>query len=263
MSVAEPVGAAHEERPEADRRVRQPKSAELVASHLRRQIVRGELAAGEALPSESALMAQFHVSRPTLREAFRVLESESLILVRMGPGGGARVRPPNVDVAARYAGLILQHQGTGLADVLQVREVIEPQAVAHLARAGGPGEIARLRAVLDEPADPAASPLETLRRLERFHPLLIELTGNQTLQVLMRMIEHIVELADRSRVQSDAGSPDLATAVARSRAAHARVVDLIEARDAERAERLWRRHLVAGRDYLERGDGTTVLDVFG
>jgi len=38
----------------------------------------GELAEGDALPSEAALMAEFAVSRPTLREAFRVLESESL-----------------------------------------------------------------------------------------------------------------------------------------------------------------------------------------
>src|SRR3954454_24717649 len=53
------------------------KTAELVARSLRRQIISGELGQGEALPPESALMEQFGVSRPTLREAFRVLESES------------------------------------------------------------------------------------------------------------------------------------------------------------------------------------------
>ena len=47
-----------------------PKTAELVAAELRRKIVRGELAEGDALPSEAALMAEFAVSRPTLREAF-------------------------------------------------------------------------------------------------------------------------------------------------------------------------------------------------
>ncbi len=60
-------------------RFRVPKTAELVAAELRRKIVRGELAEGDALPSEAALMAEFAVSRPTLREAFRVLESESLM----------------------------------------------------------------------------------------------------------------------------------------------------------------------------------------
>ena len=50
-------------------RIRVPKTAELVAAELRRKIVRGELAEGDALPSEAALMAEFAVSRPTLREA--------------------------------------------------------------------------------------------------------------------------------------------------------------------------------------------------
>ncbi len=57
-------------------RIRVPKTAELVAAELRRKIVRGELAEGDALPSEAALMAEFAVSRPTLRVAFRVLVSE-------------------------------------------------------------------------------------------------------------------------------------------------------------------------------------------
>ena len=69
--------------------VKVPKTAELVATQLRNQIVRGDLREGDALPPEAALMAQFGVSRPTLREAFRVLESEALISVRRGARGGA------------------------------------------------------------------------------------------------------------------------------------------------------------------------------
>ena len=68
--------------------VRAPKTGELIATHLRRQIVRGELRPGETLPAESQLMEQFGVSRPTLREAFRILESEPLISVRRGSRGG-------------------------------------------------------------------------------------------------------------------------------------------------------------------------------
>ena len=54
--------------------VRVPKAGELIANHLRRQIVRGQLREGDALPPENDLMQQFKVSRPTLREAFRVLK---------------------------------------------------------------------------------------------------------------------------------------------------------------------------------------------
>ena len=74
------------------RPVRAPKTAELIASQLRGQIVRGELKAGDTLPPEITLMEQFGVSRPTLREAFRILETESLIDVRRGSRGGAQRR---------------------------------------------------------------------------------------------------------------------------------------------------------------------------
>src|SRR4030095_16201164 len=129
--------------------VRVPKTAELVASQLRRQIVRGDLKEGDALPPESALMEQFGVSRPTLREAFRVLESEALISVRRGARGGARVHTPNGDVAARYAGLVLQFRGATLADVYEARRTIELAAVSKLARGVSEAKLKPLQRNLD------------------------------------------------------------------------------------------------------------------
>ena len=74
--------------------MRVPKTAELVAGHLRAQIVRGELRDGDALPPEMELVERYGISRPTLREAFRVLESEALISVRRGARGRrASARP--------------------------------------------------------------------------------------------------------------------------------------------------------------------------
>jgi GntR family transcriptional regulator, transcriptional repressor for pyruvate dehydrogenase complex len=64
--------------------LRAPKTAELIATDLRRRIVRGELKSGETLPPELQLMEQYGVSRPTLREAFRILESEALIASAAG-----------------------------------------------------------------------------------------------------------------------------------------------------------------------------------
>src|SRR3954453_17494755 len=112
--------------------VRVPKAAELVADDLRRRIIRGELSEGHALPNETALMEYYDVSRPTLREALRVLESESLISVKRGARGGARVQVPNSSVATRHAALLLQLGGTTLEDVFAARRVIEPAAARML-----------------------------------------------------------------------------------------------------------------------------------
>src|SRR5206468_8691169 len=84
------------------------KTAELVAGTLRRMVVDGQLKDGDFLPNEAELMAHFGVSRPTLREAVRVLESERLVEVRRGSRTGARVRVPGPEIVARPAGLLLE-----------------------------------------------------------------------------------------------------------------------------------------------------------
>src|SRR5437868_4750145 len=105
--------------------VRVPKAAELVAAQLRSQIVRGELEEGDALPPEHELMQRFGVSRPTLREAFRVLEGEALLSIQRGARGGARIHTPDGDAAARYAGLALQFRGATVADVYRARTALD------------------------------------------------------------------------------------------------------------------------------------------
>ena len=130
--------------------VRAPKTAELIATLYRRQIVRGELRPGDTLPSEQQLMEQFGVSRPTLREAFRILEAEDLISVKRGSRGGARVTQPSLSVAARYVGLLLQVQGTTIADVYEARMVLEPACARLLARRRTKQDLADLNACIEE-----------------------------------------------------------------------------------------------------------------
>src|SRR5260221_1083150 len=113
--------------------VRVPKAAELVAAKIRRQIVSGDLPEGTALPPEAELVARYGVSRPTLREAFRILESELLVTVRRGVKGGAVVHTPSLEVAARSAQALLQYRGATLADLHQARILLEPPAAALLA----------------------------------------------------------------------------------------------------------------------------------
>ena len=98
-------------------------------------LARGELTDGEWLPTEPELMTQFGVSRPTLREAFRLLEADSLVTIRRGPPGGARVTVPGPEASAAQFGMLLTLTGTTLTDVYEARAVIEP---AGLPNAGPP-----------------------------------------------------------------------------------------------------------------------------
>ncbi len=242
--------------------VRVPKTAELVAANLRRQIVRGELQPGDALPSESALMEQFGISRPTLREAFRVLESEQLISVRRGAHGGARVSAPNSEVAARYAGLILEYRGATLGDVYQAAEFIEPQCARRLATRHTPADIGRLHEAIAAEKAALNNPLALVDAQDAFHALLVELTGNQTLILLSGMLRYIVDRANASQVAQVAAATSAPTPQARKgHRAHVKLVGLIEGGMADEAEKLWQRHLSGAEDFVNAAGTKSVLDL--
>ena len=153
---------------------------------------------GDALPSESELMAQFGVSRPTLREAFRVLESESLIAIRRGARGGARVQPPGREVAARYAAFTLEYRGVTLRDVYDARVALEVPSVGKLALDRTDADLAVLDRGADRQESVAEDAHESIRLHGDFHTLLVRLAGNQTLTLLNEMLHDIVEVANTS-----------------------------------------------------------------
>src|SRR4051812_18011504 len=64
------------------------KTSEIVARDVVRDISNGGLQPGDGLPSESAMLEQYGVSRESLREGLRLLEVQGLIRIRRGPGGG-------------------------------------------------------------------------------------------------------------------------------------------------------------------------------
>lgn len=244
------------------RQVRVPKTAELVARSLRRQIIRGELGQGEALPPESALMEQFGVSRPTLREAFRVLEAESLIEVRRGVRGGARVNAPDPEVAARYAGLILEYRNATLGDVYYASAVIEPQCARLVAAKHTAADIERLRAALEREKAVLDDHLALVDAQDEFHTLLVQLTGSTTLDLLAGMLRYMVDRSNASQVAATGDSPEARADARKGHRTHVKLVDLIEAGKAEEAEKLWHRHITAATAVTAAGAGPkTILEL--
>src|ERR1700755_1275124 len=78
----------------------QPRLAEMVAALLRERILSGALRDGDPLPRQEDLLKEFGISKPSLREALRILEAEGLITVRRGNRGGALVHVPEAGHAA-------------------------------------------------------------------------------------------------------------------------------------------------------------------
>jgi len=236
--------------------VRLPKAAELVASSLRRRIMSGEIAAGEALASETTLLEQFAVSRPTLREAFRVLESEGLITVRRGARGGARAHPPRVEVAAHQVGFLLQHRGARLSDVYDCRTELEAQLARLTARKADDVTVQRLEGELSNGSTCLDEPETYFRHEIAFHLCVAELSGNTTGAVFVDLLNGVLTAAHAAHVSVHGLSPEQTRS---AHAAHKRLLSFVRARDPEGAERSWRRHLQDMSDDLQSLPGVTTV----
>ena len=239
--------------------LREPKMADRVAAVLRKMFIRGEIPLGTMLPPESELMERFGVSRPTLREAFRVLESESLIQVQRGVRGGARVTSPTRQTLARYAGLILEYEGVTLKDVYDARATLETPMVVELAKERNPKVIAELEEILAREASNGNAD-EAITVRTDFHAAIARLSGNKTLQIVSEMLHHIIEKANRSLQPTKGARAD--SARRRSAKTHRMLVEYIKAGDADKAADLWSRHLKQAEEYVLAGSElSTVVDL--
>jgi len=252
--------------------LRAPKTAELIAAHLRRRIVRGELRASETLPPEIQLMEQFGVSRPTLREAFRILEAESLIGVRRGSRGGAQVLEPDPTVAARHVGLLLQMQGTTIQDVYEARIVTEPACAGMLATVRTEQDLADLRDVAERLRELIEAGFENVpdlatwsRSMYRFHELIMQRCGNKTLAIQGAVLADIVDIHIQGVLAKGLRRPDnVPERFQKTLRSFKRLIQLVEAQSSAAAEKHWRRHMeVAGQDiFLHDPTNTPLVDIF-
>jgi DNA-binding FadR family transcriptional regulator len=234
-----------------DRQIRVPKTAEIVAGRIRNAIIRGELKDGDSLPAEAKLMADFEVSRPTLREAIRVLESESLITVARGARGGARISAPTSDTVARAAGTLLQAKGATVGDLYEMRTIIEPPAARLVAERNAMDGSKVLRAhVAHEYTLVEDIPKVTLA-IAQFHRLLMEQCGNITLTVVAHALQGLVErhlaLVQRKIVDIDTDMHH--KRIRFGLRSHVKLVDLIEQGHGAEAERHWLNHMNAAGSY--------------
>ena len=242
--------------------IRVPKAAELISEKLRRRIVLGELKAGDALPSETEMMSEFNVSRASLREAFRVLEAEALIEVKRGARGGARIKLPSDEIAAKSIGLLLQIRGATLKEVLEARLIIEPPLMRALAASRSDDDLKALRDHLTWERDNIADFKVFALATAELHRILMQRASNVVLALMTGMLDeifrrHVTHFVARARAdQLELNKVALAN--------HTLLIDMIEARNAEAAEAVWRQHMQRLKEVVlgELGE-TSILDLYG
>lgn len=245
----------------------QPRVAEMVADILRGRIVDGQLADGDLLPKQDAMLEEFRVSRPSIREAMRILETEGLVSVRRGNVGGAEVHAPSARSAAYMLGLVMQSEKVTLADVAAALCLLEPACAALAA-----GRVDRAITVLPQlhrlnfEADEQLADGPAFTRLARdWHGAMVGSCGNQTMLLVVGTLEtvwshHEGLWADYVAAEGTYPSEKSRRMVLK---AHVRITEAIAAGNAETAQRIAHRHLSESQSYLLARDPNLTVNITG
>ncbi len=230
-----------------------------IADEIRAAIVAGDLSEGDSLGHEPDLVQRFGVSRPSLREALRILEAEGLITVVRGVFGGVIVHEPDERLTARTAALVLQARNVPVADVHAARSIIEPAAARLVAELTTRVSASReLRRLIQDQEDLFHEPERFGRANARFHERLVALTGNQTLSLVAAMLNEVITRAVTAMAQP-ATSDVSTTSRRRGLTSQTKLVELIAQGRGDEAELHWRAHLKAvGRIMFGRGPTPTI-----
>lgn len=254
------------ETPERRSALHIPKAPQIVAGRIKKQIVNGLLKEGDVLQAEGKLMEEFGVSRPTIREAFRILEAERLITVARGARGGATIHAPNPSLIASYALMVLQTEGTTVAEVYEARLAFEPSAVRFVVEHSAHVAPAILREVLESERLQFEDPVAFAASVARFHRILVELSGNKPLIHLWAALHEVIERHQALVVSVQRRGASLETArlaAASGLRSQEKLVTLIEAGDIDQAEAHWRKHMLrANKVWVTGFESMKISDLF-
>ena len=242
---------------------KRPKAAEVVAAELRRQIVTGRLKPGDKLHPENVLTTEFEISRPTLREALRLLENESLITISRGKHGGARVSSVDLSAAARQVGVFLQLEGATLQDVWLARTVIEPPAAALLAARRDLVAFAALEANIEEAREAAQHDLIRYADLSaEFSLLITRHCGSKTIHLMASLIYDIIRRQHEHVTERTSSRSSVDQLRQQSIGSRVKTLALLRKGTPAAVERFWRAHLEHMRDLVMTAyKGPMTIDV--
>jgi GntR family transcriptional regulator, transcriptional repressor for pyruvate dehydrogenase complex len=182
-----------------DRRRKDRKTYEQIVAYIRDTISSGQLRPGDRLPPETDLARSLGVSRPTVREALKVLEALNVLESSTGPTGGTFVRPLDGAGVAEYLTdsitLLMDVEELTLEELWAAREAIETRAVGMAAVRRTEQDLATMRRIIesDERKD-----FELYFPDITFHRTIADASKNRLLSLFMLSIHRTIRtLAER------------------------------------------------------------------
>lgn len=207
-----------------------------VAQQLLDMIINSGVAPGHTLGTEADLLSQFDVSRPTMRESLRILESNGVLELRPGPGGGIIVKKPSIEVLERALSVYLRLHGVPFITVIKTREVIEPALAAEAAQNGTEEDFAELQESIERMKTLGKDQVAFIAENKIFHSVIARASGNAVMEIFWETISSLAA-GDRHGIKFTPGNMQHIID------AHQSVLDACRARDSGAAYERMRDHV--------------------
>ncbi len=214
--------------------IRPARVYEQVVRQLQNRIVEHDLKPGDMLPPERELAAEFQVSRSSVRDAIRTLELMGLVKSRQGEG--TVVRELSAESLVLPLSSVLVRKRELVAELLDVRKMLEPPLAARAALHVTDEQLAHLKEILTRQRQKMRRGEQTVEEDSEFH-YTIALAAQNT--VMLKVLDVLMDLLRDSRART----LQFTGRLQRSLRGHNRILRALSQRDPRAAEAAMRLHL--------------------
>ncbi|NLW81729.1 MAG: FadR family transcriptional regulator [Desulfovibrionales bacterium] len=215
--------------------LRQKRLYEEITAQLRKLVHNGAFCPGDRLPPERQLAHMFKVSRNSVREAIKSLEQQGVLVSK--PGAGTFIAPTSQADLTTALGEAFARERHRLADIFELRLLLEPQIASLAAQRVTDQDLALLGNLMDAYAEALAQGQPVRRLDQEFHDAIAAATKNQSITLLMERMQGLLEESRDEALQSPDRNRE-------SLEGHRRILDALCRTDPDDARTAMATHLI-------------------
>jgi len=221
--------------------VKKPVLSKEVEKQLRASINAGIFTPGDKLPSERELVEQFEVSRVTVRDALKSLQSLGLVSIRRGVNAGAYVLEPSAEPITQGIDALIQMKRVNFAHLIEIRLYIEPDVARSVAIHHKQNDIDALKKLLVDAEKAIDTSWKKSRLINvQFHFEVAKITGNALIISLCESITQVYSAMIIATTQTDLGKKEIIKFISE----HREILEAIEKKDSVAAFERTKKHLL-------------------
>jgi GntR family transcriptional regulator, transcriptional repressor for pyruvate dehydrogenase complex len=210
---------------------------DIIVGEIEDRIIRGELKAGQTLPSERELSELFGVGKYTVREALRMLEASGLIKVKQGSKRGPIITTPSNHLISDFLRKALFISKVSIRHIIQFRLALELSIIEILGEKLDKKWLSRIEDNVSRAKRLHRNSSDIIENSSEFHILLARATENPMFVVLMNTLmsnSMVIDLV--APLKHKLESPTIQH--------HQRILNAIKAGNPEQARAIMQRHLL-------------------